>query len=88
MTPVGQPHLPVPVPPTTFTHNLVYVVPQVFDAKCKIWQQRMRDAHKSQVVADGQYGLYSVGVCKAFQKYAGLPVTGVVNAATWAASFK
>ncbi len=79
---------PVPNVPPGYTHNLVLVNPQHYDVQALRWQQQMKLHHSSKIAVDGFYGPYSVAVCKAYQKYVGLPPTGVVDAATGAASFK
>lgn len=81
----------VPVTPPKYTHPLEFsgaAISVHYDVEALQWQTQMRNHHSSNVVADGLYGAFSEGVCKAFQKYAHLKVDGIVGPITWAASFK
>lgn len=55
-------------------------------ADLKRWQQRMKDRGWS-LTADGLYGPTTAKVARQFQKEKGLPVDGLIGAATWAAAW-
>ncbi|WP_221336056.1 peptidoglycan-binding protein [Thermocatellispora tengchongensis] len=51
------------------------------------WQARMKERGWG-IAVDGAYGPRSREVCRSFQREKGLPVTGVVNKATWTAAWE
>jgi hypothetical protein len=75
----GQAHVPQPVGalPLPWLKK---------DPDTKTWQNQMRARGwaKKLGVADGVYGPASKAVCQAFQQEKGVPVTGEVDAHTWA----
>lgn len=52
----------------------------------KIWQRQMRKRGWN-ITVDGWYGPADQEICRRFQADKGIKVTGVVNAATWAAAW-
>ena len=55
-------------------------------ADLKRWQQQMRKRGWP-LTADGLYGSATAKIARAFQKEKGLPVDGLIGAATWAAAW-
>jgi hypothetical protein len=84
--PAGNGGTPAPAPKgPPFVHALSYNGRGYsYDEQAKIWQAKMAARTWAIGKADGYYGPNSSSICRQFQELHGLPVTGVVDARTWA----
>jgi peptidoglycan hydrolase-like protein with peptidoglycan-binding domain len=73
----GEDTMPIPVPPTVQLGDTGETVRQA--------QRALRRTPNTALVVDGTFGPRTEAATKEFQKQVGLPVTGVVDEATWRA---